>query len=121
MGRSKEMPQEVADHLAAIIRPLVAEIGSTVKAGERWGISQSHVSQMQLGGGCGIAVLITLRNKLNLSLEDLCFAPSKRKQAKGSELDALRSLLREELKAASEPSPEPPKGTIPDAPRPRRR
>lgn len=118
------MPLEIAEHLAAIVAPLVKEIGSTVKAGERWGISQSHVSQITLGGGCGIAVLITLRNKLNMSLEELCYPPSKRKQAKGSELDALRSLLREELKAAAEPAPStqpsPPKVSH-DTPRPRRR
>lgn len=127
MRRTKEMPLEVAECLAAVVGPRVKEIGSTVRAAELWGISQSHVSQMTLGGGCGIAVLLVLRQKLDLSLEELCFPPSKRKQAKGSELDALRSMLREEIaplkQAATEPPPTTPSPTRKpsDAPRPRRR
>jgi hypothetical protein len=110
--RSKEMPLEVAEHLGRIVKPLVDEIGSTVAAGKRWGISQSHVSQIQNGAGCGIAVLLTLREKLGLSLEELCFPPSKRKADKpaaAAPLDELRALLREEIANAARPSPtEPP-------------
>jgi hypothetical protein len=129
--RSKEMPLEVAEHLGRIVKPLVDEIGSTVAAGKRWGISQSHVSQIQNGAGCGIAVLLTLREKLGLSLEELCFPPAKRKADKpappAAPLDELRALLREEIANAARSTPtEPPTPIHPskghhDAPRPRRR
>lgn len=134
VGRSKEMPLEIAEHLGRLVKPLVDEIGSTVEAGRRWGISQSHVSQIQNGAGCGIAVLLTLRQKLDMSLEELCFPEGKRKLPKASRperetpsLDAIRDLLRAELASASQPppteppSPLPPKKGSSDAPRARRR
>jgi hypothetical protein len=134
VSRTKEMPLEVAEHLARIVRPLVAEIGSTVEAGRRWGISQSHVSQIQLGAGCGIAVLLTLREKLGMSLEELCFPESRRKGASVPrapaapaplDLDAIRAALRAELEQRRETPPTeppaPPKKGPSAAPRARRR
>jgi hypothetical protein len=135
MGRTKQMPLEVAEHLARVVKPYIDEIGSTVEAGKRWGISQSHVSQIQLGAGCGVSVLLTLRDKLNMSLEELCFPEGRRKGAAASRsapapelpLDAIRAALRAELeeqrRESSPPTepPAPPKKGPSDAPRARRR
>jgi hypothetical protein len=133
MARTKQMPLEVAEHLARVVRPYIVEIGSTVEAARRWGISQSHVSQIQLGAGCGVSVLLTLREKLNMSLEELCFPEGKRRgvamkaPAAALDLDAIRAALRAELDEQRRDStpptepPAPPKKGPSDAPRARRR
>jgi DNA-binding XRE family transcriptional regulator len=136
MGRSKEMPQDVADYLAGVVKPRRAAIGSQTDAARAWGVSQSHISQIENGAGCGSAVLIALRGKLNLSLEELCFPPGKRKgiaavespPAPQLDLDAIRAALRAELddvRRDSTPPTDPPaplkKGPPSDAPRARRR
>lgn len=131
---SREMPQEVADHLASVVKPRREELGTQTAVAERWGVSQSHISQIEQGAGCGVAVLLTLRRKLDLSLEELCFPDGKRKLPKAAttppktDLDAIRDVIRAELANVAQPPPatEPPgpmpskKGTS-DAPRPRRR
>lgn len=133
VGRSKEMPQEVADYLASVVKPRRKVVGSQIAAEEAWGISQSHISQIENGAGCGSAVLLALREKLNLSLEELCFPPGRRKGStkeaptpKPLTAEEIRAALRAELDERREPSPPtepfvPPKKGTPDAPRPRRR
>jgi hypothetical protein len=133
MGRSKEMPLEVAEYLARIVKPIREALGSQTAVAKRWGISQSHVSQIELGAGCGISVLLTLREKLDMSLEELCYPPGKRKgvapakpAAPVLDLDAVRAALRAELderrdSAPPTEPPAPPKKRTSDAPRARRR
>lgn len=135
MGRSREMPQDVADYLAGVVKPRRVAVGSQTDAARAWGVSQSHISQIENGAGCGSAVLLALRMKLNLSLEELCFPPGKRKGVAAAppppapspvlDLDAIRAALRAELdERDSTPPTEPPvpmkKGPS-DAPRARRR
>lgn len=136
VGHSREMPQDAADYLAKVVKPRREAIGSQTDAAKQWGVSQSHISQIENGAGCGVAVLFTLRRKLGLSLEELCFPPEKRlpsgrepvlAPAPALNLDAIRDVVRAELAQAQTPSTIPPDSVLPpkkglsNAPRPRRR
>lgn len=132
VGRAKAIPRENALHLARVLRPIVEERFSNnqTKAAKAWGIAQSHLSQILLaeGRGAGIAVLIRIRNALDMSLDDMLGLPPVKSAPAPSHLDEIRAALRAELAEMQRPTPtEPPllppapqKGHS-DAPRARRR
>lgn len=142
VGHSREMPQAAADHLATVVKPRREALGTQTAVAKVWGIAQSHISQIEKGHGCGVAVLFTLRRRLNLSLEELCFPPGKRlpvePKQEAAPIDAgviraavqqgVADALAEAASKSTPPSEPPPIASLPpkrastDAPpRPRRR
>jgi type IV secretory pathway VirB10-like protein len=140
MGRSKRLEPEYAEHLATVLRPIVAEQfdNNQTRASEAMGIAQSHLSQILMSQGAGIAVLIRIRAFLgNMTIDDMLGLPKLRRPsvqappaepASGSP-DASRvlELLRAataamEQRSSSSPPPPPVTKETHDAPRrPRRR
>lgn len=118
-GESKKLPPEQAEHLAAIVRQVVAERygGVASKAAKPSGVTQSQLSRILRGDGAGVAVLCRLREWLDISLDDLLGLPPLRRRSTVD--DRLREMVEEALsRVTSAPPVTGPPVTPPPAPRP---
>jgi transcriptional regulator with XRE-family HTH domain len=138
MGRSKALERRYAEHLASVLKPIVErDFENQTQAARAMGIAQSHLSQILMGEGAGIAVLIRVRAFTGMSLDQLLGLPPLRVPVEpppppvaeglpdGTRVyELLKSAVAamEQQHASTHPPPPivPMKGS-PDAPRRRRR
>jgi transcriptional regulator with XRE-family HTH domain len=133
MGRTKRVEARYIASVARHVRRFIDERhnGNQSRAAEALGVSQGHLSQIVNAAerGPGLPFLVALRNKTGTPIDDLLgLEPlTANAPAPTADLDAIRSLLREELAAAQTPKTDPPEPPAPskkgpsDAPRARRR
>lgn len=138
MGRSKALERRYAEHLASVLKPIVEKDfeNNQTRASRAMGIAQSHLSQILMSEGAGIAVLIRIRAFTGMSIDQLLGLPPFRATVEpppppgppglpdGTRVyELLKSAVAamEQHQSSIPPPVSPsPKGT-PDAPRPRRR
>jgi hypothetical protein len=118
VGESKTLPPEMSARVVACVESLIAKYpGKSLRQiAPLVGFEQPQLSAMRKGRGIGILTLIKLRAATRTSIDDLL-------GLEALETDRERRIARLVMAELEKPDPEPApkKGSISDAPRPRRR